>query len=487
MWRMAFGGFLKILVSARALLSFLLLGSLLSPPVAIAASGRITSIYLSQTLINEQLKAHMHSDMMKDFKIELNTKDDTMLLRGLIQVPVEQMKSANLDAQLGAFRFQLTIKPDATKEGYLILEFPLNETFFYPASSKNPARDRVVVPVQMLSLAMASARGYFAALAGDFSGFKRKSDKLTALIKALNKSIEKEKNPDARATMATERDSLTLQLAGLPIERKQIEAMAKEVGGMLGFAGGKEINLNEHLASKENALIIKLSLAKFAPFLTGVELGGVRMVHDKKDGLNGENYFSIDINADTQLVLAPRGQGGQGGQNRPKKVGMKEAPAAMIRINQSLFESELILSAEKKSMGSKLTDLKIDLKEDGLHVSGKYHKFFFSVPFDTVVDLNTISPDIFDVKIRDIQIAGMDFQFLTGFVLKSLETRLEQSLKGICQFDYVGTQEDHSRALRVTVDPRKLIPALSGMHVVDVDIREREFLFKIGKIAQATP
>jgi hypothetical protein len=32
------------------------------------------------------------------------------------------------------------------------------------------------------------------------------------------------------------------------------------------------------------------------------------------------------------------------------------------------------------------------------------------------------------------------------------------------------------------MNPKKLIPALSEFHVVDVDVRDREFLFKVGKV-----
>jgi hypothetical protein len=440
------------------------------------SSSRVTSIYISQNFINEQLKAYVKPGLLKDLKIELDPKQGQIFLRGLLQIPVEELRAINLDPKLGAFRFQLTIKPEATKEGYLILEFPLNETFFYPATSKNPTRDRVLVPVQMLSLALASARGYFAALSGDFSGFDRRTKKLNALIKALNKTIAAEKNPDALDDMITQRDSLRLQLAAVPIERKQLKAMSKEVEGMLAFTGEKELNLNEEFAARQNALIIKLNLEKLTPYLAGVELGGIRILHDKADGPRGENYFSVDINADlAALTPAPPTKDPAEGQ------GLESPPSAIIRINQALFESELVLSAEKKAMGSKLQDLKIELKEDGLHVSGQYHRYFLSIPFDTIVDFESTDPDSFEVSVRDVEIAGIDLEFLTGFVLEALKNRLDQSLKGICTFEYIGEKKDQSRALKVTINPKELIPAMPNLHIVDVDIRDREFLFKVGK------
>jgi hypothetical protein len=37
------------------------------------------------------------------------------------------------------------------------------------------------------------------------------------------------------------------------------------------------------------------------------------------------------------------------------------------------------------------------------------------------------------------------------------------------------------KALKVTVDTKKLIPAFPDLHLLGVDIREREFLLKVGK------
>jgi hypothetical protein len=441
------------------------------------AKSRVTSIFLSEHFINEQIQAHVKPGLLKDLNIQLDPKNNQIFLRGIVQVPVEELKAINLDPNLTAFRFQVTIRPESTPEGYLVLEFPLNETFFYPANSKNPKRDRVLIPVQMLSVALASARGYFAALSGDFSDFDRKTEKLKALIKAMDHAIATEKNPDALDELKTERESLKLKLAALPIERKQMSTLSKEVEGMLGFAGEKELNLNDEFMARTNALIIKLNIAKFVPYLSGVSLGGIRIVHDKKDGPKGENYFSVDINAN----LAVRGMTGTA-EGQPDEEGLPQAPAAMIRINEALFESELIVSAEKKAMGSKLSDMKIELKKDGLHVSGKYHKFFLSIPFDTIVDFDSVEgTDAFDVSVRDVEVAGLDLEFMTGYILESMQKRLEQSLKGICTFEYIGEKKDNSRALRVHMDPAKLIPALPNLHLVDVEVRDREFLLKVGK------
>lgn len=447
------------------------------------ANERITSIYLSQTFLNEQLGAHLKTSFLKDVKLALDPKLNRIIMAGLLQVPVEELKAVNLDPKLGAFRFRVAIQAKATNKGYLILSFPLNETYFYPADTKGAYEDRIFVPVQMLSLAIASLRGYFAALSGDFSSLDREKVKYEALIRDLDRSIKHETNADALDALQTERASLKLKLQALPIERKQLTILGKEFGSMMQFAGEKDINLNDEFAARKNAVMLKLDLQKFTPYLKGVELGGIRILHDDHDGLKGENYFSVDINAHSST------NGGQIiGLKMPKpsddQEGLDVAPSAMVRVNQALFESDMIVSAEKKSMGSMLTDLKMELTNDGVHVTGKYHKLIFTIPFDTTVDLDSseTSFDQFDIAVRSIKVLGIDLDFLTGYVLEAMKTRLDQTLKGMCSFEYIPSlKKDHSKALRVTMDPAKLIPALPDLHVVDVDVRDRVFIFKVGR------
>jgi hypothetical protein len=438
-------------------------------------SNRVASIYVAQDFINEQLAAHAGTGIVRKLKVELDADHGQMFLVGLIQVPVEELRAVNLDPALGAFKFRVTVKPETTRHGHLILEFPLDETYFYPANSKDPKHDRVIIPVQMLSLALASARGYLAALSGDFSGFNRRSEKLTALMKDLDHSIETEKNADAVEDLKNQREALRLQLAAVPVERKQLEVAGKEVEHILGFTGEKELNLNDELGARKNALVFKIKLSQLAPFLNGVELGGIRILRDKKDGA-GQNFFAVDVDSELDNSRAPSSA------TTPKPhVAMKTAPSIVMRLNQSLFESSALLEAEKKEMGSKLRDFEMNLKEDGLHVSGKWHAFLFNIPFDTTVDFVTTGLDTFEIRVRDLDVAGIDLEFLSKFVLESMKKRLESTLKGICTFKYMGTEKDHSRSLQVTVDPKALVPAFPDLHLVAVDVRDHEFLLKIGR------
>ena len=329
----------------------------------------------------------------------------------------------------------------------------------------------------MLSIALASARGYLAALSGDFGGFDRRTKKLEALKKALDRSITAEKNKDVQDDLRTQRESLRLQIEAIPIERKQLQGLSKEFAAILSFTGEKEINLNEELAARKNALVLKIKLSQLTPYLEGMELGGVRLRHDKKDG-GGQNYMTMDMNADLEGVI-PAPSAAASVSDRPP---MKIAPVLMIRLNQSLFESKAILAAEKAGMDSGLKEFNLELRDDGLHVTGRYRIFlFFTFPFETVIDFVFTGTDVFEAKVREIKVGGNNLKFLTKFALESLKRRLNHSLKGICKFKYIGEESDSSYALRVTVDPKALIPAFPDLHLVDVDVREHEFLLKVGR------
>ncbi len=448
-------------------------------PAQAATSNRVASISISQDFINEQLKLQMSkAEMIRDLKVELHPEREQILLLGEAQVPVEELRAINLDPSLGRYRFQLAAKLATTPQGHLIIEFPLNETFFYPSDSKNPRAERVILPVQMLSIALASARGYLAALSGDFEGFDRRTRKVEALLKAVEVSIAREKNADALEDLRTQRDSLKIQLAAIPIERKQLQNMSKSLAATLGFAGEKEINLNEDLAAAKNALILKVKLSQLAPYLKGVDLGGVRLRNDKKDG-GGQNYLTIDVNSE----LAEEAPAPSAPPRPGERVPLKTPPAIVVRLQQALFDSQAVVSAEKTKMGSSLRDFALEMMDDGLHVTGRWKTFFiFSIPFKTVVDFVTTGVDEFDVRVRDIKVGGVDVDFLSKFILDSVRKRLDSSLKGICTFDEVRKLEDGSQALRVHVDSKHLVPAFPDLHLVNVDVRSQVFLLKVGKL-----
>jgi hypothetical protein len=447
-----------------------------APQVHETPGNRILSVFIAQDFINEILAKDVKSQMFRDAKIELDPKNGDVILRGVVNVPVEELRAVNLDQGLGSFRFQVTIQPKTTKKGHLVLIFPLDQTFFYPADSKDPEHDRVIVPVQLLSVALASARGYLAALSGDFSSFDRRSRRLQGQIEQLDREIKETKNADAAAELKNDRNGLMLQLEAIPIERRQMQAVAKTFEKMIGFAGEKEISLNDELSSRRNALVLRIPLSQLAPYLVGIELGGVRIIHDAKDG-QGENFLAIDADAHLAVRIPPPIV--SAGSARK---GDKTAPSVIVRLNQSLFESADVVAAEARGMDPRIRNFALELKEDGLHVSGEWRALhLIAVPFDTIIDFVWMAPDVFEMRVREFEIAGIDLKMLTKIVLEAVKKRLDVSLKGICAFQYVGEEQDRSRAMRVTVNMPALLPAFPDLRLTGIVTRDKELLLKAGR------
>lgn len=445
------------------------------PAAHVTPGNRVASVFLSQDLINEALSRRVKSDLVKDLKVLLEPERDRILLRGILHIPVEELKAVNLDPSMGAYRFQVTISPKTTRKGHLILSFPLEETFFTPLNSKDPEHDRVIVPTQLLSLALASARGYLAALSGDFSGFDRRTRKLEAQIAALERAIKGEGNADARDALNTERESLKLQLEAVPLERKQLAAVAKQFEQLVGFTGENELNLNEELAAHRNALVLHLKLGQFVPYLQGIELGGVRVLRDKNDGA-GENFLAVDFNAQLDKYEPPTLSTPTA---RPPE---KRAPDVVIRLNQALFESTAMLAAEGNDLGPKLKDFRLHFREDGLHARGAWRTpLLISIPFHAILDLVWVDVNAFELRVREMEIADIDVKGLTGLVLELAKKRLDAALKGICTFQYVGKEGDRSRAVRVLVNMPGLIPAFPDLALTGITTKDGELLLKAGK------
>ena len=437
--------------------------------------GRVASIYISETFINEQLGLHLaSSDVIKEIKANFDPKLNVIYLRGRMQLPLDDFRAMGIDSKLLQFRFQVAVKPSLSQGEYLVLEFPLSETYFYQANSKNSSRDRVVIPVQLLSLGIASMRGYLAALSGDFSSFERKRAKLQALLRGINTTLKTEKNQDAVDALKREKKSLELQLASSALEREKFEVTAKTLNRVLGFSSESEFNLNNEIKAKENALMLRMKLKNIVPYLKNVELSDIKLGRNSKDGL-GENYFILHL----QSLLAEVPPVSMKVPYTAKDK-FKIPPALGIRLNQALLTTTMVTDAEKNSMPDMIHDFNVDFQEDGVHVTGKVKKYFMTIPFDTLVDFVCTEPDVFEVRIREMKVFMVDLKFLTPIALKILRKRLMAALEGIGTFKYVGKKEKAS-TLRVRIDSQKLIPAFPGLHLVDVNVRDGNFMLRIGK------
>ncbi|KYG66926.1 hypothetical protein AZI86_07830 [Bdellovibrio bacteriovorus] len=455
--------------------------SIATPPAPTGDADKVTmrrvaSVYVAETFINEQIKKFGgKSELLKDLHLDMDAKKDHLYLTGRLQLPLDLLQTANIDRHQGEFKFQLAIKPRATKEGHLKLEFPLSETFFYQASSRNPNRDRVVVPVHLLSLAVASMRGYIAALSGDFSSFDKKMEKQKIALREVKRNIGKETKEDALIDLGLQKKSIELQIESLKVERLQIERTAKSLANILSFLGEEQVNLNDEIEATENSITLKVRIGRIIPYLKDIKMAGLRVSHDAKDG-DGEDYLVMGVDSALEVIPPKAAR-----QPRKERVGMKIPPSMLIRINQSVFNSKAVIAAQKEKLGDNVQDLDVALKEDGVHVTGKVKKFFMTIPFDTTVDFVTTEPDVFEVRLRELNVRGFDFKFLTKYVLDAIKERLDKALAGICTFEYLG-EKDESQVLRVKVEPKNLVPAFPDLHLVAVDVGNREFLLKVGRI-----
>ena len=437
--------------------------------------SRVASIFISEQFINEQLNGHLtKSELVRNLKIKLDPTTKKMFLRGDFQLPLDDIKAIGIERNLAAFKFQLSILPRISPQKHLVLEFPISETYFYQANSKNPKRDRVVIPVQLLSLGLAATRGYLAALSGDFSTFDRKEAKLIALLKGVKTNLLTEENADAKEVLLSEKRSLELQIASTRLEKDNFARTSKTLNSIFAFSGEKEFNLNNEINASGNVVMLKLKLSKLVPYLKDIDLGDIRIGNSNPDN-SGENFLIFDINtmvteAPPKVAITPR-----------KPINYKVPPSLMIRLNQDLFTSKLMLEKEKEKMGSTVKDFKIRFKNGGIHISGKVKKFFWDIPFEGLVDFVSTGPDVFEVRLRELEVLKMDLKFLTPLALAAVKSRFKKALKGICEYKYLGNH-DHSRVLQIKINPKKLIPAFPDFHLVGVDVRDRNFMLKIGRI-----
>jgi hypothetical protein len=445
-------------------------------PLSAASTGRIASVFLSEDFINQLLKEHLKAKTLQDVTISLDPVNNQIMARGLLKIPTEDLKAINAEQGLGDFRFQLTIRLKTTRNGHLIIIFPLDQTFFYPATSNNPNQDRVIIPVQLLSLALASARGSMAVMSGDFSGFDRRTKALQQQIAEMDGQITSTMDPDERDELQNGRKALENQLEAIPLERKQGEKLAKKMAGFLKFVGEKEINLNQELAAHRNALIVRIQLGQLAPYLEGIELGGVRLLKDERDG-SGENFLAVDINASLDGVYQL--------ENRPHSPRPKtndRPPDIVIRLNQALFESRALVNTEEKDLDKHIKKFSMEFKEDGLHADGAWRELFFpSIPFASVIDFVWLSPNVFDIRVREIKILHVDLKPLTRIVLEAAKNRLDKALKGACTFQYVGKEGDQAEAIRTTVNFTALLPAFPKLTLTGIVVKDKELLLKAGQ------
>ena len=190
---------------------------------------------------------------------------------------------------------------------------------------------------------------------------------------------------------------------------------------------------------------------------------------------SGQNFLIFDVNTLVTEAPAPVKKTAR------KPIFYKIPPSLMIRLSQDLFTSKLIQEKEQESIGSTIKDFKIRFKTGGIHISGKVKKFFWDIPFEGLVDFTSTAPDVFEVRLKKLKILKLDLKFMTPLILTAVKSRLKKGLKGLATYEYLGNK-DHSRILQVTIKPEKLVPAFPEFHLLGVEIRDRNFMLKIGRI-----
>lgn len=457
---------------------------------------RIGTVYFSESFINEQLKKHISlSESLKALEVDLKKEGNTIRVHGLYQLPFDDVEGLGLDPRMTQFRFQLSVRASINQEGYLVLEFPLEESFFYQALSGGPAPsssgpsalgssagptrfdppDRIMIPVQLLSLGLATARSRLAALSGDFSAMDRKRDKISALIRGTEEQIAKESNIDAKRVLLNRKQSLELQLESEKLSREQLAQTGRTLKNVMDLLGIADFNLNNKLKAKGNTLFLKLKLTSLISYLKDIELGRVRVQHKDRYG-RGEDYFALDVDSTAALDT---------GEPVPERLTLPErdlevAPSIHIRLNQELLLKQIVRETKAEKMAGKVKDFQLVFKDDGLHAVGKVKLWFVWIPFDTLVDFVSTEPDVFEVRLRRLKAWGMNFKILVPFALRAVESRLDSMFRDLLTYQYLG-EVDETRALKVTVDSQKLVPAFPGLHLLDIDVVDGSIMLRIGR------
>jgi hypothetical protein len=317
------------------------------------------------------------------------------------------------------------------------------------------------------------------ALSGDFTGFDVKNRKFKALLNGIKRNLKIETNKEAIEVLKDEKRSLELQIEANNLQRQQFERTSQSLANIMGLVGDKGFNLNEKVKSYENKILLKLKLDSFVPYLADIAIGGVRVKHKDKDG-EGEDYFAIDLQTKTKKFKAQKSK-----EFLQPKRQLEVPPSILIRLNQELFLSESIAAAKKEKMGDSIKDFKMVFEDDGLHLKGKYWKWFFLIPFDVQVNFLSTNPDEFEVRVGKLNAFGLNLKLMSRMALNSVKSTFETMFDGV--FKFTMDEKHKGQVLKVNVDSAKLIPAFPNLHLMDITVLEGSFLLRLGRTKDESP
>lgn len=160
------------------------------------------------------------------------------------------------------------------------------------------------------------------------------------------------------------------------------------------------------------------------------------------------------------------------------------APDVVIVLRQELFQTTAFSEATDENLPKNVEDLSLRLRPEGIHASGRYDlpivPRFLDPDFEALIDLVWVEPNKFDIRVRRLKVSFVNLTVLTKTLLGIVKDRFDRLLEGACTFQYVGRQEDGSRAVRVTVDMAALMPALPHLKIVGVETGDKELRLMAG-------
>ncbi|MBI5200241.1 MAG: hypothetical protein HY925_01530 [Elusimicrobia bacterium] len=154
-------------------------------------------------------------------------------------------------------------------------------------------------------------------------------------------------------------------------------------------------------------------------------------------------------------------------------------PDLALRIDQAALDLPAIADAVRDAVDGKIDRFRLEIKEDGFHVTGKYKvPILPDIGFHAVASLVYTGPNVFEIRVHKLTLLGGLID-ATKLVLKAVEGALKGALQDVCTFKELGARPDGSQALQVTVDTKQLMPSpTTGLYLSGISTRDQVLILK---------
>ncbi len=157
---------------------------------------------------------------------------------------------------------------------------------------------------------------------------------------------------------------------------------------------------------------------------------------------------------------------------------LHDHPDVAIRIDQAALDLPAIADAVRDAVDGKIDRFRLEIKEDGFHVTGKYRiPILPDIGFHAVTSVVWTGPNVFEIRVHKLTFLGGLIN-ATKTVLKAVASALRETLHDACTFQELGEQSDGSEALRVTVDGKGLMPSLPTLYLSGITTRDQVLVLK---------